>query len=181
MENKFYVFDNNEVGSLVFSFNRLGKDLVGAEIGAGTGQCSCCFLQKCENIKTLYLIDPYKPYVDMLQERFLDEKQQEYNRFCVTHNLKWSGFQEKAVLLEMDDISAADRIPDQSLDFAFIDVWLEAEQILPRLDVWSSKVKPGGILCGHDWNFLPIQESLQIYRENKTILAVNNVWMWYKD
>jgi hypothetical protein len=181
MQTEFYNFDNNEVGSLVFSLNQLGPDIVGAEIGAGNAKCSCCFLQKCQNIKNIYLIDPYKPYVDMLQEKYFDEKEMEYNRLCAIHNLKWSGHQEKSIFIEADDISAAEKIEDQSLDFVFIDVWIEQEHIIPRLEIWSNKVRKGGIISGHDWNFLPIREAINSFREGKEVFGVNNVWMWYKD
>jgi len=42
----FYVFDNNQVGALVFPINELGNSIKGAEVGCLSAQVSCCFLQK---------------------------------------------------------------------------------------------------------------------------------------
>ena len=42
----FYVFDNSQVGALVFPINELGNNIKGAEVGCLSAQVSCCFLQK---------------------------------------------------------------------------------------------------------------------------------------
>jgi len=176
-----YVFDNSEVGSLVYSFNQLGTDIVGAEVGAFRAQCTCCLLQKCANIKKIYLIDPYTPHIDSLQNLYFDEKDMEWIRAAAHHNVKWSGHSEKAEFLELTELEAADKIADQSLDFVYLDAWIDVETAYEKIKRWESKIRPGGIVSGHDWNHASIRDILENYRYGKQILNVNNTWMWYKD
>lgn len=176
-----YVFDNNEVGSLVYSYISLGENIVGAEIGAGAAQCSCCFLQKCDNISKIYVVDSFEQYYDPLQNKFFDVKEMEFIELTARHNIKYSGLQEKAEILKMSDEEAADMIPDQTLDFVFIDVWVEENQIIPRLERWAKKVKSGGIISGHDWHFETLRNYLKDFRKDKSLYNVNNTWMYYKD
>jgi hypothetical protein len=176
-----YVFDNNEVGSLVYSYISLGKNITGAEVGAGAAQCSCCFLQKCHNISKIYVVDPFEQYYDPLQNKFFDVKEMEFIELTARHNIKYSGFQEKVELLKMNDEEAAASISDSSLDFVFLDVWVEENQIIPRLERWSAKVKPGGIVSGHDWHFETLRNYLKDFRKNQSLHNVNNTWMYFKD
>lgn len=177
----FYIFDNSEVGSLVYSLNGLGENIVGAEVGAYRGQCSCCLLQKCENIKKIYLIDPFEPHYDKIQDIFFDKKEMEFVKLTAHHHIKWSGYQHKAEFLECYEEEAAQQIPDGSLDFVYFDAWIDIDSVEEKLVRWERKVRSGGILSGHDWAYAPIREKLQQYRSNKQLLNVNNTWMWYKD
>lgn len=177
----FYVFDNNQVGALAYSFTQLGSSIKGAEVGAGGAQASCCFLQKCSNIELIYLVDPYKEHHDAIQEKFFDKKEMEFLKLTAHHNVKWSGCEHRAKFLEVTDDQALLSIEDNSLDFVFIDVWLEVEQIISRIENWSAKVRKGGIISGHDWFYPPMREILEFYRKDQQLYNVNNTWMWYKD
>jgi predicted O-methyltransferase YrrM len=53
------------------------------------------------------------------------------------------------------DSAAAASLPlfrDQSLDFVFIDADHRYDAVVADVRAWKSKVKPGGILAGHDYN-----------------------------
>ena len=177
----FYEFDNSEIGSLVYSLNQLGENIVGAEVGVFRAQCSCCLLQKCINIKKIYLIDPFKAHLDSIQNLFFDEKEMEFVRTTAHHHIKWSGHQDKAEFLEFEEIEAAEKIADESLDFVYFDAWVDIETVEEKIIRWERKIKQGGIISGHDWKFIPIREKLQAYRQDKQLFNVNNTWMWYKD
>ena len=177
----FYRFDNSEVGSLVYSYIQLGKDIVGAEVGAFRGQCTCCILQKCENIRKIYLIDPYLPHYDKIQDTFFDEKEMEFVKAAAYHNVKWSGYKDKAQFMELDEKAASENIPDGSLDFVYFDAWIDVDTVEEKISRWENKVRTGGIFSGHDWAYPPVREKLLEYRQQKNIYNVNNTWMWYKD
>lgn len=55
-------------------------------------------------------------------------------------------------LLRMDTIEAAREVSDRSLDFVFIDADHRYEAVARDIAAWRGKVKPGGMLLGHDWN-----------------------------
>lgn len=58
-----------------------------------------------------------------------------------------------AVYMQIGSIAAAKIIANQSLDLVFID----ADHYLVEQDImaWFPKVREGGVLCGHDYNFWP--------------------------
>lgn len=56
-----------------------------------------------------------------------------------------------AEILKMPSVEAAARIPDRSLDFAYIDADHSFATVAQDLAAWSPKVKIGGIIAGHDY------------------------------
>jgi hypothetical protein len=67
-------------------------------------------------------------------------------------------------------------IPDNSLDFVYIDGRHEFDFVIQDIIGWSAKVRPGGIVAGHDYyNFY----------QGGIILAVDaytrahNISLWY--
>jgi len=46
----------------------------------------------------------------------------------------------------------ASKYEDQSLDFVFIDAKHTYEAVTKDIAAWRGKVRPGGIICGHDYS-----------------------------
>lgn len=53
--------------------------------------------------------------------------------------------------LRMTSLEAADRFPDGSLDFVFIDAAHDFDSVLADIRAWLPKVRPDGVLAGHDY------------------------------
>ena len=51
----------------------------------------------------------------------------------------------------MTSEQAADVMPDNMLDFYYIDADHRYEAVKQDIDLWLPKVKSGGIFCGHDY------------------------------
>jgi hypothetical protein len=51
----------------------------------------------------------------------------------------------------MTSVEAAAQIPPASLDFAYLDGRHDYESVKEDLEAWYDKVRPGGILAGHDY------------------------------
>ena len=51
----------------------------------------------------------------------------------------------------MTSVEAAARVSDHSFDFVYIDARHDYESVKEDLEAWSAKVRPGGILAGHDY------------------------------
>ena len=56
-----------------------------------------------------------------------------------------------AIIKNMPSIEAAALVEDYSLDFVYIDAEHQFDGIMMDLILWSKKVKPGGIISGHDY------------------------------
>ena len=156
----------------------------GAELGVWVGETFKHLVKTCHNLHIIG-VDLYEaqPGYDGPEQWTRGENghawdhetyYQDLVRFC-------QGYPGRAEIIKDFTTEAAKQVDDESLDFVYIDVWLEIEQIVPRIEKWSKKVRPGGIVSGHDWHYPPMQEILEFYRNEQPLYNVNNVWMWYKD
>lgn len=66
-------------------------------------------------------------------------------------NLKLAGVDDIVEIHNMSSLEAAKLIPDQSLDICFIDADHHYESAKADILAYLPKIKPGGILCGHDF------------------------------
>jgi predicted O-methyltransferase YrrM len=66
-------------------------------------------------------------------------------------NLESCGVAADVKLLVMDSADAADLFPDGSVDFVFIDAAHDYHNVRTDLQTWWPKVRPGGLLAGHDY------------------------------
>lgn len=56
-----------------------------------------------------------------------------------------------ATLIRNTSVAASLEIPDASLDFVYIDACHEFDYVMEDVIAWGRKVKPGGIISGHDY------------------------------
>jgi len=181
-----------DIKSLIHCINLQGKNLVGLELGVFRGVSFCTVLQNCPNIKTLHGVDSWKPYKDYLKDPYddkswayeMDQKEIEYIKFQALHTIKYSGYQNKAVIHEKDSNEALQEFEDNSLDFIFIDTFLSYEQAVNDIKNWYPKVKQGGLFAGHDWHVSVIKRAVNDFRENNnidsTLSSFDKCWVWKK-
>jgi len=120
-------------------FNELGYK-VGAEIGVDRGKNAKVLFENIKDLK-LYCVDPWIAYNKSSQER-------------VDRNFRWCKNRLKnynAIFVRKKSIEAAKDIPDNSLDFVYIDGLHEFDPVMLDLIYWSRKVRLGGIISGHDY------------------------------
>jgi hypothetical protein len=55
--------------------------------------------------------------------------------------------------IEKDSVDASSLYDDKSLDFVFIDAEHKYEYVIKDIESWLPKVKPGGIISGHDYGW----------------------------
>jgi hypothetical protein len=129
---------------LAKDFAELGFRL-GVEIGVEKGQFSR-YLCKVNPRLTLYSIDPYQIYPgyrDYLSQELLDYfyqvAQQRLAKYRYCH------------LSRKSSMDALGDFPVNSLDFVYIDGNHEIPWIVDDICWWSTKVRYGGIVAGHDY------------------------------
>jgi predicted O-methyltransferase YrrM len=67
-------------------------------------------------------------------------------------NIRRCGVSDFVMPVASDSTEAASRFEDSSLDFVFIDACHTYEKVKMDIQAWLQKIKPGGILAGHDYN-----------------------------
>jgi len=190
--NKYYTFNDCDARSIIHLVSQHGKNLIGLELGIGNGTSFCSLLQNCPNIKTLYGVDSWKPYKDYIKDvydgkpsnLYQDEKDIEFWKVTAYQYIKHSGFKEKAIILEKDSNDALNDIPNNYLDFIFLDAHLTYEQIQNDLRVWYPKVKKGGLYTGHDWLSDIVQKAVLDFRKefniNSYMSIFDSTFVWKK-
>jgi len=130
----------------------LRKDLIGCEIGVAKGVNSFYILSNL-NIKKLYLIDPYfaqsdeftedgeRPYIEGIKHSEAEEiARKTLNKF--KDKVQWLVGTTKEMI---------ENIPDNSLDFCYIDGDHKYESVKLDIELCLPKVKIGAVLGGHDF------------------------------
>lgn len=125
-----------------------------AEVGVFVAELSKRLLANRPDL-SLYMVDswsgkPSEDYVDS-GDFHADLPQYKQDEFCDIATAMTSFAQERAIILRQPSIEAAQAIPDASLDLVFIDANHSYEGCKSDLEAWFPKVKPGGIVSGHDY------------------------------
>jgi len=113
----------------------------GAEIGVQQGVFSKIL---CKNIPDIELtcVDPWKKYgrriTEEVNEGFFHETQEKLKDY----NVKY---------MRMPSQDAADLLDNETLDFVYIDGLHDFDNVMMDLVKWTPKVRPQGIIAGHDY------------------------------
>ena len=55
------------------------------------------------------------------------------------------------IIVKKSSMEAVKKVPDESLDFVYIDAGHTYKSVKEDIREWSKKVRPGGIVSGHDY------------------------------
>lgn len=147
-----------------------------AEIGVWLGETSYFFSQFFPEAH-LYLIDPWKPSKQYLENgQGPSHIQQEYDwaRQNV-HRLFQNNSQVS--ILQKTSHDALSLVPNH-LDLVFIDGDHSYEAVKHDIQNWKKKVRPGGILAGHDYHsdFPGVVLAVQDCLKDQFQVGKDNVW-----
>lgn len=129
----------------------------GAEIGVWTGQFS---KQLCEAIRDLKLlcVDPWEAYDDYRERKNDTARLESAYEECQS---RLTGFPYCSIW-RMTSLSAARMRKDQTLDFVYLDGNHDADYVREDLRLWEPKIRPGGILAGHDFQTSPARPWIEV-------------------
>lgn len=128
----------------------LGKEeLIGVEIGVQNGDFSM-YLLETGLFKTLYSIDPYPAKIPGVYQHGEQYYCEDYNQTYETALINLSRFKE-SILIREYSAAASFQFKDETIDFIFIDGDHTYNGVTTDLMLWWPKIKPGGIISGHDY------------------------------
>lgn len=124
-----------------------------AEIGVWKGEFSSAILASCPSIETYYMVDPWAQLPSW--NKPINRKNEVFERIYAEAMDATSFAADKRCVLRGTTKDVLDNIPDQSLDFAYLDgdhtlrgMTIDLIKILP-------KMKPGAIIGGDDFERNP--------------------------
>jgi hypothetical protein len=130
--------------------NRRGLVGVGAEVGVRVGRFSEMLLTRWTGARLLS-IDPWQsaPADEYVDHNNVEQAvQEDYHRRTVT---RLARFGARSEVLRLTSLEAAEHTDDRTLDFVYIDARHDYDSVREDLHAWFPKLRPGGILAGHDY------------------------------
>jgi predicted O-methyltransferase YrrM len=153
----------------------------GAEIGVLYGDTSEYLLKELPDL-TLYSVDPYLEYNDYKEDR----NQNSLSEYEQITRSKLARFGNRSEIMKMFSLDAAKLIPDESLDFVFIDANHDYEFVKEDINAWFPKVRRDGIVSGHDYkSFEGVTKAVDEFCLAKNIQGfytpiTSDVWFFVK-
>jgi predicted O-methyltransferase YrrM len=119
------------------------------EVGVQRGEYSRQILSVIPSIEKIYLVDLWKHQENYFDHANVDDViQQQCLEATISNTNEWK---EKVVPLKGYSTEMVKSIPDQSLDWVYIDARHDYKGCLEDLEAYWPKVKSGGIMSGHDY------------------------------
>jgi|688.fasta_scaffold102751_3 hypothetical protein len=143
------------------------------EVGVQQGGYAKTILETIPSIEKIYLVDLWQNqenYFDLANVS--DPVHQEYMANTITNTKPW---QEKVILLKGFSTQMAEQIPDNSLDWVYIDARHDYKGCYEDIQAYWPKIKQGGVISGHDYmsaDEVPGQDWSICYDGTKNVGAV---------
>lgn len=121
----------------------------GAELGVQVGDFAAYTLRVWTACERYYLVDlwGHQPnYEDVAN--VADDEQERRFQLAKTNLAPWN---DKTVFLRNYTVGAAKQIPDDSLDYIYVDARHDYCGVMEDLEAYWPKLRRGGILAGHDY------------------------------
>jgi hypothetical protein len=144
----------------------------GAEIGVWRGKYSLLFCREIPDLEML-CVDPWIPYVEYKDHVRQDKLADAYN--TARKNLA----PYNCTLIRKFSMEAAKEIPDESLDFVYIDANHSFCDVVNDLTEWSKKVRKGGIVSGHDYKVFDESLFIHVCEAVNGFVKANYIEPWF--
>jgi hypothetical protein len=152
----------------------------GAEVGVDLGTTTQYLLLHCPEL-LIYAVDlwdrptaigkhrgqwVYHPDLDYAQRTFNDRMYPFRDRVIVLKGISWE---------------VSERVEDNSLDFVFIDADHKYESVVKDIKAWMPKLKPGGMLSGHDLKMDGVRKALEKLTTGYIDVKMDKCWETKKE
>ncbi len=84
-----------------------------------------------------------------------------------------------ATIVRKFSADAAADVPDRSLDFCYIDSNHSYESVLEDLALWSPKVKPAGLIAGHDYRNFTNKPTIHVIEAVQAFTKAQHIGPWF--
>jgi len=162
----FSPFDRVALAQLIRRLARPGCRM--AEIGSWLGNGSTqIFLEELRNYPgaSLLCVDTWQGNPNVQRHQDIVSKYDVFGTFRM--NVEMAGSPVRLQALMASSAESAPLMADGAFDLVFIDADHSYESVRNDVAAWRSKVRPGGILCGHDCEGRVTHENRRLLDENQ--------------
>ena len=162
-ESDFGAMNYNIIRNLLVAGNFLRLNR-GAEIGILNGDTSHYLLSELPGM-TLIGVDAFLEYDEYNEDR----DQNSLSKCEQTARAKLAPFGARSIIMKGFSVEMAKQIPDESLDFVFIDANHEYEFVKDDIKAWYPKVRRQGLFCGHDYRWEGVNRAVNEFSQSSEI------------
>jgi glycosyltransferase involved in cell wall biosynthesis len=148
-----------------------------AEVGVWMGRSVIYLAQELQRLNKkvrILAIDHFQGELNQPEHQAALATSHESLRAIFERNIQRCGVADMIEIIDGDSAASAERVPNASLAFCFIDAAHDYESVCRDLLAWSPKVKPGGYFAGHDAFHPPVKQAVTDVL--KTFDNLGNVW-----
>lgn len=129
---------------------------IGVEVGVERGIHAKILCSRIPNLK-LYCVDSWS------SEHRPDIAQERLDGFFEEAMRRLAGFDVE--LIRASSLEAAKRFKDGSMDFVYLDGDHTLDGVAADIAAWQPKIRPGGLLCGHDYDLVAdaLPDGFEVY------------------
>lgn len=173
--NKFHIHHGDILPYKAFQGDRIALAQLfgelnfnkGAEIGVEMGRYSAHLCRANPNLQIM-CVDPWEPF-----------SHHSANNMEATYQnarARLAQFGNRVNFVRKRSVDAAREVPDKSLDFVYIDGLHDFDSCMGDILAWVPKVRPGGIVSGHD--YLPLYQ-YGVVAAVDAYTRAHNIFLWY--
>src|SRR5215218_5689654 len=122
----------------------------GVEVGVKEGIFSAHLLSGWRGCH-LISVDPWQEDAAEAYVDIANVEQRVHDGFYQDTVRRLTPFGARSTIWRTTSTEASRLIPHHSLDFAYLDARHDYDSVIEDLEAWFDKVRPGGILAGHDY------------------------------
>lgn len=132
------------------------RPLLGVEVGVSQGRTSAALLKEFPSLH-LWMVDSwtvhgpdtaYRKSIDIHARLTAEQQERHYAEAIAATTFA----ADRRTILREPSVVAASRAEDRAFDVIFVDAEHTLFGVLADLEAWHPKLRPGGLLCGHDWD-----------------------------
>jgi len=137
-------------------------------------------------IKEYWAVDPYQempqyndPSLDNVMNKMGRISQERWNALYQM-TCKYLLWFHQVKLLRMTSKQASVLFPKDYFDMVFIDGDHTCEGVTQDFNLWKPKVRPGGILCGHDYHsYIGVKQAIDRQPYDFELFPEETVWLMH--
>jgi len=135
-----------------------GGPLTGAEVGSWRGQNARSLLANIPRLRLL-CVDPWRSFDDYEAEGMIGHSDEEWDAAHTACCWAVHPFNGRGRVMRATSLEAAECVAD-TFDFVFIDGNHSYGHVRADIAAWRPKLKPGGLLCGHDFHMEGVRRAV---------------------